>query len=67
MPDYSKGKIYTIRCRNDPSLIHVGSTNQSLGKKLGHHKKDSRKTEKYPNHQYTLKYRIGMNGILDYI
>ncbi len=51
MPDYSKGKIYTIRCRNDPSLFYVGSTIQSLAKRLGQHKKDSRNTEKYPNHQ----------------
>ncbi len=26
MPDYNQGKIYTVRCRNDKSLIYVGST-----------------------------------------
>ena len=26
MPDYNEGKIYTVRCRNDKSLIYVGST-----------------------------------------
>ncbi len=26
MPDYSFGKIYTIRCRYDDNLIYVGST-----------------------------------------
>ncbi len=55
MPDYSKGKIYTIRCRNDPSLIYVGSTIQSLAKRFSHHKKDSRNTVKYPNHQLYTK------------
>lgn len=55
MPDYSKGKIYTIRCKNDPSLIYVGSTIQSLAKRLGSHKKDSKKINKYPNHQLYTK------------
>ena len=26
MPDYSKGKIYTIRNKHDENLIYVGST-----------------------------------------
>ena len=26
MSNYSRGKIYTVRCRNDDSLIYVGST-----------------------------------------
>ncbi len=38
MPDYSKGKIYTIRCRNDATLIYVGSTIQPLAKRWGLHK-----------------------------
>ena len=42
MPDYSKGKIYTIRNKNDPSLIYVGSTIQSLAKRLGEHRRHSR-------------------------
>jgi hypothetical protein len=41
MPDYSKGKIYTIRCRNDDTLIYVGSTIQPLSKRWGGHKVDS--------------------------
>jgi hypothetical protein len=45
MPDYSKGKIYTIRCRTDDSLIYVGSTIQSLAVRWGGHKTTS-KTEK---------------------
>jgi hypothetical protein len=43
MPDYSKGKIYTIRCRNDDTKIYVGSTIQSLAVRFGGHKKDSRR------------------------
>ena len=38
MPDYSHGKIYTIRCYDDTSLIYVGSTTQQLSKRLGCHK-----------------------------
>ncbi len=55
MPDYSKGKIYTIRCRNDPKLIYVGSTIQSLAKRLSKHKKDSKNKSKYPTHQLYSK------------
>lgn len=39
MPDYSKGKIYTIRNWDDDSKIYVGSTIQSLGVKFGEHKR----------------------------
>ena len=42
MPDYQNGKIYTIRCRTDETLIYVGSTTQPLAKRWGGHKKDSR-------------------------
>jgi len=42
MPDYSKGKIYTIRCRTDDTSIYVGSTTQSLAVRLGGHKKKSK-------------------------
>ena len=38
MPNYSKGKIYTIRCRTDDSLIYVGSTIQTLSVRLAGHK-----------------------------
>eukprot|EP00960_Hanusia_phi_P016045 472546-Hanusia_phi.AAC.1 len=46
MPDYSKGVIYTIRCRNDTSLIYVGSTIQPLAKRWGSHKNDCYKSDK---------------------
>ena len=48
MPDYQQGKIYTIRCRTDDTLIYVGSTIQSLAVRWGGHKKDS-KQEKNKN------------------
>ena len=43
MPDYSKGKIYTIRNKNDLSAVYVGSTIQSLAVRLGEHKRDSKR------------------------
>jgi hypothetical protein len=48
MPDYGKGKIYTIRCRTNDTLIYVGSTIQSLSKRWGGHK-DHSKEEKRKN------------------
>lgn len=48
MPDYSKGKIYTIRNRNDDTKIYVGSTIQSLAVRFGEHKRKA-KQEKYMN------------------
>ena len=44
MIDYQQGKIYTIRCLNDNTLIYVGSTTQVLSQRLGSHKKKSRQT-----------------------
>lgn len=38
MPDYSKSKLYTIRCRTDDTLIYVGSTLNPLYKRWGDHK-----------------------------
>jgi hypothetical protein len=35
---YKNGKIYTIRCKNDDSLIYVGSTVQPLFKRWFQHK-----------------------------
>jgi hypothetical protein len=43
MPDYSKGKIYTIRNKNDDTKIYVGSTIQSLAVRFGGHKADSQR------------------------
>ncbi len=41
MKDYSKGKVYTIRSKIDPTLIYVGSTIQPLAKRWGCHKATS--------------------------
>ncbi len=48
MPDNSKGQIYTIRNRNDDTLIYVGSTIQPLYKRFYYHKNDSR-SDQYTN------------------
>jgi len=38
MLDYQQGKIYTIRCRTNDTLIYVGSTTQPLCKRFYQHK-----------------------------
>jgi hypothetical protein len=42
---YKNGKIYTLRNKNDDSLIYVGSTVQPLYKRLSQHKIDSKRTK----------------------
>ena len=42
MPNYQGGKIYTIRCRTDETLIYVGSTIQPLTKRWGDHKNQTK-------------------------
>lgn len=42
MKDYSKGKIYTIRCITNDTLIYVGSTIQPLCERLAQHKRCSK-------------------------
>jgi hypothetical protein len=39
---YKRGKIYTIRCRFDDSLVYVGSTIQPLAKRIGGHRQDKK-------------------------
>ena len=56
MPDYSKGKIYTIRNYDDIDLIYVGSTTQKLTDRFGQHKRDC---FKYPN--YLLYSKVNNN------
>lgn len=60
MPNYQQGKIYTIRCRTDDTLIYVGSTIQPLCERFAGHKRSSR-NEKQKN---TLIYRT-INGDWD--
>jgi hypothetical protein len=43
---YKNGKIYTIRYKNDDSLIYVGSTCQPLYKRFSAHKMSSNNPEK---------------------
>lgn len=38
MPNYQDGKIYTIRCRNDNTLIYVGSTTMTLPRRIAEHR-----------------------------
>ncbi len=42
MKDYSKGKIYTIRHKNDNNLIYVGSTIDTLATRMSKHRYDSK-------------------------
>jgi hypothetical protein len=37
---YQRGKIYTIRCYDDDSLIYVGSTIQPLCVRIAEHRRD---------------------------
>ena len=63
MDKYKNGKIYTIRNRNDDSLIYVGSTCQPLYKRLSQHKSDS----KYPRcENYLLYKKINETDINDW-
>jgi len=41
MNKYENGKIYTLRCHDDQTLIYVGSTTQPLYKRFFQHKRDS--------------------------
>ena len=54
MDKYKNGKIYTIRYKNDDSLIYVGSTVQPLYKRFSRHKSDSKNPEN-ENRQLYIK------------
>jgi hypothetical protein len=47
MPNYQDGKVYTIRNYTDNSLIYVGSTTQTLSKRLVNHRSDCKTGKKY--------------------
>jgi len=38
-PRYKRGKVYTIRCKYDDTLIYVGSTIQTLSNRMAGHRK----------------------------
>ena len=48
--DYANGKVYAIYNYIDPSLVYVGSTCQSLSKRLSKHRRDvnSKKSQTIP-------------------
>ena len=48
MPNYKNGKIYTIRCKTDTSLIYVGSTTEKLTTRMAKHRHDSKKPQTLP-------------------
>ena len=54
MDKYKNGKIYTIRYKNDDSLIYVGSTVTPIHKRFSTHKEFSKNT-KYENIQLYKK------------
>lgn len=54
--DYSNGKIYCIRNYVD-SQIYIGSTCQSLSKRMAYHRQDAKKQ----NRQNTLIYPFMLN------
>jgi hypothetical protein len=58
MLDYKKGKIYTVRCKTDETLIYVGCTTQSLV--------DKNKYLVYFYNYWTLL-MIGIIGRLSYL
>ena len=43
MVNYQGGRIYTIRCKIDDTLIYVGSTTQPLAKRWAEHRSKSKK------------------------
>jgi len=52
MPDYQNGRIYTVRCRTDNSLIYVGSTTMPLSRRFSLHK----------NNKYCSLYKLIQNN-----
>ena len=50
MPNYTNGKIYTIRCKKDTTLIYVGSTTAKLSKRWCNHRYDYKKGLHFPFH-----------------
>jgi hypothetical protein len=62
MPDYKNGKIYTIRCSEDPTLIYVGSTTQSLSQRWTDHKKNCN-NDKSKSHHFKIYTKLRELGI----
>ena len=62
---YKNGKIYTIRCKNDDSLIYVGSTVQPLFKRWFEHKSKAN-NKKYETYNKLLYQKIRETNIEDW-
>jgi len=62
---YKNGKIYTIRCKNDDSLIYVGSTIQPLFKRWFEHKSKAN-NKKYETYNKLLYQKIRETNIEDW-
>ncbi len=54
MPNYKNGKIYSVRCYNDDTLIYIGSTTQSLSKRWGDHKDSFKTGNRLPFHKLII-------------
>jgi hypothetical protein len=63
---YKNGKIYTIRYKNDDSLIYVGSTVQPLFKRWHQHKSNVNNEKRNDLILYQNKYK-SLNIIIDTI
>ena len=62
---YKNGKIYTIRCKNDDTLIYMGSTIQPLFKRWHEHKKVLN-NEKSKSYNYLLYQKMRETNIEDW-
>jgi hypothetical protein len=65
MDKYKNGKIYTIRCKNDDTLIYVGSTTQPLFKRWHQHKKIVN-NEKHKSYNVLLYQKMRETNIEDW-
>jgi hypothetical protein len=63
MPDYSKGKIYTIRYRGDNNLVYVGSTTQNLSARMGAHRRKCRNANDIEYNKYLYQKMREVNNI----
>ena len=64
MPDYKNSKIYTIRCRDDPMLIYVGSSTQQLSQRWQEHKRNAKNQNdiKYNYYFYQVMREKGIDN-----
>lgn len=58
--NYTSGKIYTLRCKDDENLVYVGSTINLLSARYGRHKYNSKKDQYKNNKLYST-----INGCWD--